>query len=109
MMNLIDQLEVIELTISEASQAPTGQSTARLFTVYKHVLLYLVENDKLSLTSDSEDFWNYIQKYTPGALCRVASYHRKQHQQSPLNYIQEIFHIKENTMDEYRNKESIHL
>lgn len=106
MMNIIDQLEVIELTVSEASQVPTGEATARLFTVYKHVLLYLIENDKLSITSDSEDFWNYIQKYTPGALYRVASYHRKQHGQSPLNYMQSIFHIKENTMKEYRNKEA---
>lgn len=103
-MGIIDQLQVIETTIDEASQVSGGEAAVRLFTVYRHVLLYLLENNRLDVTGDSEQFWDYIKNYTPGALYRVASYHRRKHGQPVLYCKQSIFHIKADTMDDYKGR-----
>ncbi|WP_342387196.1 hypothetical protein [Salinicoccus bachuensis] len=105
-MGIIDQLEVIETTIDEASQMAGGEAAARLFTVYRHVLLYLLENNRLDIAGDSEQLWDYIRNYTPGALYRVARYHRKRHGQPALDCQQSIFHIKEDTMNDYQAREA---
>ncbi|KIH70036.1 hypothetical protein [Salinicoccus roseus] len=104
-MKIIDQLEVFEKTIDEASQVTGGEAAARLFTVYREVLLYLLENNRLEITGDAEQLWDYVQSYTPGALYRVASYHRKNHGQPRLDYRQLIYHTKENTLNDHKARE----
>ncbi|WP_031544463.1 hypothetical protein [Salinicoccus luteus] len=99
-MEIIDQLEVFEKTIDEASQAFGGEAAVRLFTVYREVLLYLLETNRLEITDDFEQFWDYVKNYTPGALYRVARYHRKKHGQPVLGYGQPVFHIKEDTLND---------
>lgn len=103
-MDITDLLETLEYTIEDSRKRPDAEMAACLSTVYKYTLLYLVQNEKLGMGDDKQDFWEYVYNYTPSALYRVANHQRRQSGQLPLNYHQECFHRKETTMDEWRMK-----
>ncbi|GAB3061107.1 hypothetical protein ACFOU0_06615 [Salinicoccus sesuvii] len=103
-MDITDLLETLEYTIEDSAKRSGGEMAVCLSTVYKHTLLYLVQNDKLSMDEDKQYFWEYVHNYTPSALFRVANHQRKHSGQLPLSYAQECFHRKEITMHEWRMK-----
>ena len=102
-MEIIDQLEVIENDNRRSVPSIRRRSCSQaVYSVQGVFCCYLLETNRLEFTGDSEQLWDYVKNYTPGALYRVARYHRKKHGQPVLGYGQPIFHIKEDTLNDYK-------
>jgi len=75
-MTVAEYMKVIDETIKEtyAHRVPNGR---RILEIYKDVIFYLVEKDKLNLEDDKSVFDNYLKQYSTTDLWKVSSYYRR--------------------------------
>lgn len=105
-MNILELQQHFEETIRDAEKEVYGGPAVRIFTIYKDVIMYLVSSDKLAMSDREQKFWDYTKQYTLSALYRVAEHYRKENNISPMNYEQQAYHNRENTIEEWRGWES---
>jgi hypothetical protein len=75
-MTVAEYLKVIDTTIKETygQRTPNGR---KILEIYKDVIFYLVEKDKLNLADEKSVFDAYLKQYKTTDLWKVSAHYRK--------------------------------
>ena len=85
-MNVLRLLQDMEKGIKIHSQDYAALAAVRTLTIQREVILYLIENKKITANDDESEYYNFIRNYTPKDLYKVAEHYRKSKGNEPLNY-----------------------
>lgn len=85
-MNVLNLLQEMERGISIYSKDNSAPAAVRTLTIQREVILYLIENKKITASDDQEVYYNFIRQYTPKDLYTVAEHYRRSKDNAPLNY-----------------------
>lgn len=91
-MKVADLLQDFEEVKKDSMKFENGSTAIRITTIYRDVLLYLVSKGKLSMADDESKFYEYVYKYSPPDLYKVANHFRKSNGMELLNYPQSFYH-----------------
>lgn len=103
-MNVLELLNSFTALIKDAETKPDGGAAVRTFTIYKDIVCYLVDTDKIAFADDQKRFWAFVETYTISAMYRVANNYRRKEGLPLLEYEQPIYHNPENTVEEFRRR-----
>ena len=76
----------MERGISIYSKDNDASAAVRTLTIQREVILYLIENKKITASDDQEVYYDFIRQYTPKDLYKVAEHYRRSKGHAPLNY-----------------------
>lgn len=85
-MNVLTLLQEMERGIGIHSKDNDAPAAVRTLTIQREVILYLIENKKITASDDQEVYYNFIRRYTPKDLYTVAEHYRRSKGNAPLNY-----------------------
>ena len=85
-MNVLTLLQEMERGISIYSKDNDASAAVRTLTIQREVILYLIENKKITASDDQEVYYDFIRQYTPKDLYKVAEHYRRSKGHAPLNY-----------------------
>ena len=85
-MNVLTLLQEMERGISIYSKDNDAPAAVRTLTIQREVILYLIENKKITASDDQEVYYDFIRQYTPKDLYKVAEHYRHAKGHAPLNY-----------------------
>ena len=85
-MNVLNLLQEMERGISIYSKDNDASAAVRTLTIQREVILYLIENKKITASDDQEVYYDFIRQYTPKDLYKVAEHYRRSKGHAPLNY-----------------------
>ena len=76
-MNVLNLLQEMERGISIYSKDNDASAAVRTLTIQREVILYLIENKKITASDDQEVYYDFIRQYTPKDLYKVAEHYRR--------------------------------
>lgn len=85
-MNVLELLQEMEFGIEIHSKFNGGDVAVRTLTIQREVILYLIENKKITASDDEKVYYNFVRQYTPRDLYKVAEHYRRSKGNAPLNY-----------------------
>lgn len=85
-MNVLTLLQEMERGISIYSKDNDAPAAVRTLTIQREVILYLIENKKITARDDQEVYYDFVRQYTPKDLYKVAEHYRHTKGYAPLNY-----------------------
>lgn len=85
-MNVLELLQEMDFGIEIHSKFNGGDVAVRTLTMQREVILYLIENKKITASDDEKVYYNFVRQYTPRDLYKVAEYYRRAKGNAPLNY-----------------------
>ena len=85
-MNVLTLLHEMERGISIYSKDNDASAAVRTLTIQREVILYLIENKKITASDDQEVYYDFVRQYTPKDLYKVAEHYRHTKGHAPLNY-----------------------
>ena len=85
-MNVLELLQEMERGIGIYSQDNDAPAAVRTLTIQREVILYLIENKKITASDDQKVYYNFVRQYTPKDLYKVAEHYRHTKGYAPLNY-----------------------
>ena len=85
-MNVLELLQEMEFGIKIHSEFDGGDVAVRTLTMQREVILYLIENKKITASDDEKAYYNFVRQYTPKDLYKVAEHYRRSKGHASLNY-----------------------
>ena len=85
-MNVLTLLQEMERGISIYSKDNDASAAVRTLTIQREVILYLIENKKITASEDQKVYYDFVRQYTPKDLYKVAEHYRHTKGHAPLNY-----------------------
>lgn len=85
-MNVLELLQEMEFGIKIHSKFDGGDVAVRTLTMQREVILYLIENKKITASDDEKAYYNFVRQYTPKDLYKVAEHYRRSKGHASLNY-----------------------
>lgn len=76
----------MERGIGIYSKDNAAPAAVRTLTIQREVILYLIENKKITASDDEKVYYNFVRQYTPRDLYKVAEHYRRSKGNAPLNY-----------------------
>ena len=76
----------MERGISIYSKDNDASAAVRTLTIQREVILYLIENKKITANEDHKVYYDFVRQYTPKDLYKVAEHYRRSKGHAPLNY-----------------------
>lgn len=85
-MNILTLLQEMERGIGIYSKDNDAPAAVRILIIQREVILYLIENKKITASDDQEVYYDFVRQYTPKDLYKVAEHYRHTKGYAPLNY-----------------------
>ena len=85
-MNVLTLLQEMERGIDIYSKDNDAPAAVRTLTIQREVILYLIENKKITASEDQKVYYDFVRQYTPKDLYKVAEHYRRSKGHALLNY-----------------------
>lgn len=85
-MNVLTLLQEMERGIDIYSKDNDAPAAVRTLTIQREVILYLIENKKITASEDQKVYYDFVRQYTPKDLYKVAEHYRRSKGHASLNY-----------------------
>lgn len=85
-MNVLNLLQNMETGIERYKKDLDARPALRALTIHREVILYLIENKKITASDEEKTYYDFVRNHTPRDLYKVAEYYRNSKGHAPLNY-----------------------
>ena len=85
-MNIAELIQTIDKTIQDSHNYENSGAAIRLLRIQSEVLFYLIEKGELSMGDNKKRFYDFISRFNPEDLYKVAEHYRKSKGKTPLNF-----------------------
>lgn len=85
-MNIAELIQAIDKTIQDSLKFENSGAAIRLLRIQSEVLFYLIEKGELSMGDNQRKFYEFIVRFNPTGLYKVAEHYRKSKGKPPLNF-----------------------
>ena len=85
-MNIAELIQTIDKTIQDSHNYENSGAAIRLLRIQSEVLFYLIEKGELNMGDNQRKFYEFIVRFNPADLYKVAEHYRKSKGKQPLNF-----------------------
>lgn len=85
-MNVAELIQAIDRTIKDSYNYENSGAAIRLLNIQREVLFYLIEKGELNMGDSQRKFYDFITRFNPTDLYKVAEHYRKSKGKQPLNF-----------------------
>ena len=85
-MNIAELIQAIDRTIKDSYNYENSAAAIRLLRIQNEVLFYLIEKGELNMGDSQRKFYEFITRFNPTDLYKVAEHYRKSKGKQPLNF-----------------------
>lgn len=85
-MNIAELIQTIDKTIQDSHKYQNSAAAIRLLRIQNEVIFYLIEKGELNMGDSQRKFYEFITRFNPADLYKVAEHYRKTKGKQPLNF-----------------------
>ena len=85
-MNISESIQTIDKTIQDSHKYQNSGAAIRLLGIQSEVIFYLIEKGELNMGDSQRKFYEFITRFNPADLYKVAEHYRKSKGKPSLNF-----------------------